>query len=288
MRYLKIAAIFVSLGLICWAGVLKMPRKPQIYDCFLFFNELELLEVRLSEMYDHVDRFVLVEATETFRGKPKPLVFAENRHRFEKFADKIIHVVVTERIATENPWKRERFQRQQVMRGLKKCHKNDVIFLSDVDEIVRGDRIQEIARLITSKEEQAVVCNQAMYCGYLNRYLGGWSGTIGLSYDDFKRLPTKITRRLRNRTPRTLRKAQINKIIRVDNAGWHFSSVGGISRYITKLESFSHKKLDTPEIDKAKHFSDTIAPLPIVEIDTSFPRYIYDNRKLFEAIGFIE
>ena len=83
--------------------------------------------MRLNEMYDHVDKFVIVEATETFRGKPKPLFFAENRHLFEKFADKIIHIVVTERITTDNPWKRERFQRKQIMQGLKKCHKNDLL-----------------------------------------------------------------------------------------------------------------------------------------------------------------
>lgn len=244
--------------------------------------------MRLNEMYDHVDKFVIVEATETFRGKSKPLFFEENRHLFEKFADKIIHVVVTERIETDNPWKRERFQRKQIMRGLKKCHKNDIIFLSDLDEIVKGDRIKEIAHLISSKEQQAVVCRQTMYSGFLNRFLTVWSGTVCITYEDFKRLPIKITRRLRNMSPRTLRKAQVSKMVSMDNAGWHFNSVGGIARYITKLESFSHKELDKPDLDKIKHFSDMITPLPIVEIDSSFPRYIQDNREHFEKIGFID
>jgi hypothetical protein len=56
-----------------------------IYDCFPFFNELELLEVRLNELDGLVDKFVLVEATRTFAGQPKSLYFAENRDRFAAF-----------------------------------------------------------------------------------------------------------------------------------------------------------------------------------------------------------
>ena len=56
----------------------------KIYDCFTFFNEFELLEVRLNELYDVVDKFVLVEMAETHQGNPKPLLFLENRHKFKK------------------------------------------------------------------------------------------------------------------------------------------------------------------------------------------------------------
>ena len=65
-----------------------------IYDCFPFFNELELLEVRLHELDGLVDKFVLVEATRTFAGHPKSLYFAQNRGRFSAFDNKIIHVIV--------------------------------------------------------------------------------------------------------------------------------------------------------------------------------------------------
>ena len=67
-----------------------------IYDCFIFFNELELLELRLNELAGVVDKFVLVEATRTFTNEPKPLFFQENRARFREFDSRIIHVVVAD------------------------------------------------------------------------------------------------------------------------------------------------------------------------------------------------
>ena len=65
-----------------------------IYDCFPFFNELDLLEIRLNELSGVVDRFVLSEAELTHNGDRKPLYFNEHKDRFAKFADKIIHIIV--------------------------------------------------------------------------------------------------------------------------------------------------------------------------------------------------
>ena len=67
-----------------------------VHDCFIFFNELDALELRLEELDPVVDRFVLVEARTTFTGQAKPLVFAEHRGRFAKFLPKLVHVVVDE------------------------------------------------------------------------------------------------------------------------------------------------------------------------------------------------
>ncbi|MEM6579230.1 MAG: N-acetylglucosaminyltransferase, partial [Pseudomonadota bacterium] len=88
-----------------------MKHTPRIFDCFPFFNEIELLELRLEQHYDHVDFFVLAEATHTFSGLPKPLHFEEHAERFDRFADKIIHVVIDDDIDTRNGWARENFQR---------------------------------------------------------------------------------------------------------------------------------------------------------------------------------
>ena len=66
----------------------------KIVDCFIFYNELDLLNYRLNVLNDVVDCFVLVEATRTFTGKQKPLHYAENKHLFEPFNHKIVHIVV--------------------------------------------------------------------------------------------------------------------------------------------------------------------------------------------------
>ena len=89
-----------------------------IYDCFTFFNELELLELRLNELAGVVDKFVLVEATQTHTNKPKPLHYHENRARFSAFHDKIIHVIVDDMPQSSDPWIPENFQRKCIARGL--------------------------------------------------------------------------------------------------------------------------------------------------------------------------
>ena len=67
-----------------------------VYDCFQFFNELDILKIRLNVLSPVVDKFVISEATETFSGLPKPLYYEENKEMFREFEDKIIHQVVTD------------------------------------------------------------------------------------------------------------------------------------------------------------------------------------------------
>src|SRR5205823_1107096 len=109
-----------------------------IYDCFLFFNEVELLEIRLHDLSAVVDRFVLVESPVTFSNKPKPLYYADNRDRFKAFEDRIIHVVVDDNPPADSPFDRENHQRNCIARGLAACHPDDVVLISDLDEIPKG------------------------------------------------------------------------------------------------------------------------------------------------------
>lgn len=260
----------------------------KIYDCFLFYNELELLEVRLKEMAPYVDKFVIVEACETFRGAPKPFTFAENKERFAAYADQIIYVPIMERLKAEDAWTRERYQRAQVLRGLKGCQAQDIVFVSDVDEIVRGAQIPKIAKLIVSGEAQAVVCRQNMYFGYLNRFWDTWPGTVCMRYSDAKRIGIKKMRRLRNGRPRLLRKTGIQRTQVLDEAGWHFTSMGGLARYAAKLEAYSHTEADTPEAKSAAGFQRKIQNFPLCPLDDSFPACIRERYAHYEAIGFLE
>jgi len=284
--------ILVLFLLFCIVGAyyvfLREPYKPKIYDCFLFFNEEELLEIRLNELYPHVDKFVIVEATETFRGKTKPLFFAERRAKFEKFADKIIYIPVTEHFETENPWRREHFQREQIFQGLKGCNKKDIILISDLDEIVRGSRVKDIVALISSGKVEAAVCMQRMSCGYLNRTQADWPGTVATTYGKIKKMSAKLTRNLRNMLPKHLRKAHLQKMQRISDAGWHFNSIGGVERFLTKIEAFSHSELDNPRYKQRENLEKTLKSYPLVKIDETFPQFVQDNLTYFEEIGFID
>ena len=115
---------------------------PRVFDCFPFFNELDVLEIRLSELDALVDHFVIVEATHTHTGKPKPLYFAEHRQRYAQFSRKIIHVVVEDLpLEPSDHWVREIYQREAIMRGLGDADPNDRIITSDCDEIPKPPRV---------------------------------------------------------------------------------------------------------------------------------------------------
>src|ERR1700679_2349278 len=105
-----------------------------IYDCFTFFNELDILEIRLNVLKNVVDKFVLVEATRTFQGKEKNLFFEENKIRFKEFEDRIIHIVIDTYPVNEgnSAWFLEDYQRNMIMDGLKNCTEYDRILVSDV------------------------------------------------------------------------------------------------------------------------------------------------------------
>ena len=122
-----------------------------IYDTFLFFNEFDLLDIRLHELDAVADKFVLVEATRTHSNQTKPLYYAENRERYAAFHDKIIHVVVDDTPDTADAWAIERFQRDAILRGLTRCRPDDLILMSDVDEIPRCRAVQEAAAAMQYK-----------------------------------------------------------------------------------------------------------------------------------------
>jgi|ERR1022692_989649 beta-1,4-mannosyl-glycoprotein beta-1,4-N-acetylglucosaminyltransferase len=117
-----------------------------IYDCFTFFDELELLELRLHELGDVVDKFVWVEATKTHSNKSKPLHYQENRVLFQAFHDQIIHVVVDDMPDSNDSWVLENFQRKCIARGLVNCRPEDFILVSDLDEIPRATTVAKVSR----------------------------------------------------------------------------------------------------------------------------------------------
>ena len=115
------------------------------YDCFTFFNELDVLEIRLREMYDTVDHFVIAEANMSHSGKPKDYILLDNWERFKPWADKIIRVQVDDFPETKDSWIREKYQRYSLSKGLPDTlAKDDLIITSDLDEVPRAEAIEMI------------------------------------------------------------------------------------------------------------------------------------------------
>jgi beta-1,4-mannosyl-glycoprotein beta-1,4-N-acetylglucosaminyltransferase len=256
-------------------------HQTKIYDCFLFYNELEVLEIKLNELYDYVDYFVIVESKESFRGNPKTLYFYENKERFNKFLDKIIHVVAGN-VETNNPWEREAYQRNQIMQGLTCCKKCDIIIIEDLDEIIRTSKLREIISLLFEGNKNCVYCSQKLYRYYLNRYECDddnaccWLGSAIAKFADVRRT-----------TPQKIREKKGYGHI-IPDAGWHFTSMGGVSRVIKKFENFSHSELDTESFKSVEKIQKDIEALRLVEIDETYPKYVQENVDYFKELGLID
>ncbi len=97
----------------------------------MFFNELDVLEVRLNELYDVVDKFILVEATKTFTNQDKPLWFEKNKERFAHFLNKIEHIIIDEYPEFDAAWTFENYQRDVIINALKqRCQPEDIVFVN--------------------------------------------------------------------------------------------------------------------------------------------------------------
>ena len=156
-----------------------------IVDAFLFFNELDLLKIRLEELKDVVDRFVLVEAPITFSGASKPLYFERYRHLFSEYTDRIHHHVVPDmpRFARTTRYIRQFHQRDSIGIALERagCKPDDVVLVSDVDEIPSADRLPEALEWLASKD--LVIFEQTYHQYYVNHTREhNWLGTYACSY----------------------------------------------------------------------------------------------------------
>jgi len=249
-----------------------------IYDCFMFFDELELLDLRLNYLSPIVDRFVLVESTKTHSLKDKSLFFEENKHLFDKFLPKIEHVVVEDLISTD-PWQNEIKQRNAIMRGLSKCSGEDIIVCSDCDEIPRIESFSEF-----NDEGPFMGFVQSMYNYYFNGLTDTqWCGSKICRYKS-----------MTETSPNDFRWSCIENRFAIFNGGWHFSFIGTPERIAKKIQSFSHMERDIPEytdLEKIQERMDNAVDpfsrpisLKYVPLDSSFPSYLLENRDKFKHL----
>lgn len=276
----------------------------EVYDCFPFWKEFEVLKIRLEELYDEVDHFVIVEATKTFTGLPKPLYFAENAHLYEKYKDKIIHVVVDDFPVEGNPekdfWIREVYQHNAVIRGLAGCNPDDIIFLSDLDEIPRCTTMQNIKHYFASKPSKKyrdqkkhkktndikanmVTLDMPNFSCQLNRtaetrWIGPakavpyWVLSV-LSVDDIHLFHHKHS-----------------DLFVMQNAGWHFNTMGdwkaAIDKWLCHNVDFANSGIIDEEALK-KNYNDFLLRHKPIPVDESFPKLVRENLNYYKSIGWI-
>ena len=213
-----------------------------IVDCATFYNELDILEIRLAELYPVVDRFILVEATVTHKGDPKPLYYARDRQRYADYNDKIIHVVAGDLPGGDTQaaiWRREIGQRQAIARGLRDVPDDAVVMVSDLDEIPRREVVRYLANGLP--DDLIATFDQTLYYGFVNKYCTNlrWSGTRATQAANVRALtPDGI--RWETLKPRS---NEYPRHGRIENAGWHLSYFGDAEHIRQKMTSFLHQEL---------------------------------------------
>jgi hypothetical protein len=221
--------------------------RPRIIDTFPIHDELDLLELRLTELYDTVDWFVAVEADVTHQDRPKPFYVTENLDRFAPWKDKLVVVRATGLPTVQeddDPWARELTQRGFAWEGLVQigAADDDIVLHSDVDEIPRTLHV----RNVRPAPGWFVSFQQTLYCFAIDwQHPDPWFGTVAGRAGDIAALGDNVNAfaRLRDKRNRWSQPgSRVNPQPLVE-AGWHFSWLGGQAAATKKLNSFCHPEV---------------------------------------------
>jgi beta-1,4-mannosyl-glycoprotein beta-1,4-N-acetylglucosaminyltransferase len=232
----------------------KEARKPVVIDAFPFNNELEILDIRFETLFDVVDRFILVEAMTTHGGKPKELVFQNNLDRYQKYLHKVTYLVIPEfpvfeGTVTDKSWARERYQRDYIMQSLKDCKDDDIIIVSDVDEIPNTQAVAAFKQILSGDNAGCdFMASLEMDLYYYNEHTKEkekWNEAKILTYGKLKQL-----------SPCGARYEKYLPVL--GNAGRHLSYFGGVDKIIQKIEDTAHQELNTPYFKDPNHIKKAI------------------------------
>jgi|TARA_B110000211_G_C14003261_1_gene519554 beta-1,4-mannosyl-glycoprotein beta-1,4-N-acetylglucosaminyltransferase len=266
----------------------------KLIDCFMYFDEDLVLEIRLNTLYKFVDKFVIAEATKNHAGQDKKLNFKIKK--FSKFKDKIEYLVVDDLPinveANKKGWHeshvRDQFQRNALAKGYENCNQNDLIMISDIDEIPNPDKIKDFN--IKDKYGCFLQKNFQSKINLLNITENYWPGT-------------KICQKKYLKSPQWLRNIKTKKrsfwnFFRdkqpqlIESGGWHFSFLKDSQSIKKKIISYSHQEYNKDEFIDIQNIENKILnhkdlfnrniKYKVINVDDSFPKYIVKNKEKFK------
>src|SRR6056300_10518 len=231
----------------------------RIFDCFMYFDEEIILDIRLNILEDFVDYFVIVESTYNHKGQKRDLKF--NFNKFLQFKNKIIYVVYDEKPKgiheifdndseeikshkyIENSLLRENGQRNFILHGLNKADDNDIILISDVDEIPNLENIN-----FNEIKNKIILFKQEMFYYKFNLKLPNliWTGTKACSKRNL--INPQWLRNIKDKKYSFFRldlmfsKTKYSNIKFINNGGWHFSNIKNAKEIEIKLKSYLHHR----------------------------------------------
>ena len=275
-----------------------------VYDCIPFFNELDILKLRLNILDPIVDKFIIEEATVTFSGEPKELCFEKNRELFSEFLPKIEYIIVDNSPVNTTTHLRDKFQKNALVRGLENAADEDVIILSDVDEIPNPEVLKKVIEEFDPDKiyhfaQRMFYCylNMEEVSGKLLSITGEFPGVdrklwLGTKVFSKKSIPEDGIIQLREAS------TEAPEAVRVADGGWHFGYMGSrdekdVGRRIgTKVVAAAHQEYNDEILlaeaaDRLLLGQDMFgreAEFKRVEIDDSYPRYLLDHRQEYEYL----
>lgn len=260
-----------------------------IYDCFQYFNEDHIIDLRMNILDRYVDYFVISESTKTHQGKEKKINF--NINNFPKFKDKIKFVIAdykdevnfTKHTGGESPI--EQHQRNNLYNGIKNASPDDLIILSDSDEIPDLDKISEI-----KSNKKYIAFSQKMFMYKINLLNLNETNWIGSKITKKKYIISM--QKLRDLKFKNYPFWRLDKIkLQIINGGWHFSFLQTPDQILNKIKSYSHGEFNDRNLS-IKKIEDKILKnedifnrgfkLKKINLDASYPKYITENKDLFK------
>lgn len=245
----------------------------KFFDTFSFFNEIDLLWLRVNELKELNPIHVLVESKFTHTGDPKPLYFEENKEKFKDF--NIRHIVVGDMPNDGDAWHNEKYQRNCSILGLYDCEDDDVVGIFDLDEIPKPSSVA------LYKPEMGIVGVKMDKMSYfLNCIEGYQQWEVG-------RLLTFGM--LKNSNPSDIRNGGFQTVM--CEAGWHMSFMGGYEKMVEKLYAYAHTETVTADLmSNLKRKYETGESLwgtdfwRFVKIDSTFPKYLFEHQEEFKHL----
>jgi beta-1,4-mannosyl-glycoprotein beta-1,4-N-acetylglucosaminyltransferase len=267
----------------------------KIIDCFNYFDEDNILELRLNILNDYVDQFVIVEAKEDHQGNKKRLNF--NIKNFRKFSKKINYIVqnkikIDQNLIIKKNWAkdhlRDQSQRNYILNGIKDVNNEDWIIISDIDEIPNPKSLY----LFNPKNKFAFFKQRFFYYKFnlLNKTTPFWYGSR-ICVKKFLKSPQWL-RNFKIKKRNILNKLGFYNYQIIDNGGWHFSFIKNPKQIIKKIESFAHTEFNRPEFKNKKEILNKIRDrkdlfnrnisYKKINLDNSFPDYLLHNKDLYK------
>jgi len=260
----------------------------KVIDNFIFCNDYDMLEIRLSILYDYVDKFVIVESDHTFSNVYKGYNFEIHKDRYAKWLDKIEYIKV-QSPKHANFWDNEHWQFEQLRLGLTDVQPDDIVLMCRcVDEIPRPE---VIALMKTTDYSFYNLLFPAFFFKF--NYMDTNVEHAHHSHYFAWGKAFKGNRSQGNLSPIAyFGPIPGDRSVNVHHAGWHFSYLGDEAWIKSKISNFSHSELNVPRvidnIDIDKHIAKgedcldrNINSFKSVSFDSYFPKYLLENKEKY-------